>query len=110
MKYFFLSEGWKIGRVWGIEGLWEIAAWRRKPDIKKINVCIAQEDERLWLHQVEDSVVMVEVIPAQTSLEEKSAQTIGNVVLKRLMNAEQVIYRLAKAQSTCHLQDIKSMV
>ncbi|MEM7556285.1 MAG: hypothetical protein AAF378_19725 [Cyanobacteria bacterium P01_A01_bin.84] len=103
-----MSEGWTIGRVWGTEGLWEIAAWRRQPDINKINVCIARKDEILWLHQVEEIIVMIEVIPTQTSLKINAANNIGNVVLKRLMNADQVIQHLAIARSKCYLQDIQS--
>jgi hypothetical protein len=43
----------------------------------------------LWLYQVEDSVLMVEVKP-----EGEVRQAIGQVVLKRLISADQVIERL----------------
>jgi hypothetical protein len=43
----------------------------------------------LWLYQVEDSVLMVEVKP-----EGEVRQAIGQVVLKRLISADQAIERL----------------
>ncbi|MDC0833652.1 hypothetical protein AY599_23180 [Leptolyngbya valderiana BDU 20041] len=99
MKYFFLSEGWTISRVWGTQGLWNVTAWRRQPDIQRLSLCIVERDERLWLHQVENAVLMVEVRP-QADI---NGSTIGHVVLKRLMNAEQVIDRLCTSFATCQL-------
>ncbi len=93
MKYFFLSEGWTYGRVWEFGGLWNQAAWRRKPEIKPLNYGIVQNGETLWLYQVEDAVIMLEVKPL---VAEKS--NIGQVLLKRLISAEQAIEVLQDAE------------
>ena len=93
MKYFFLSAGWTTGRVWEFGGIWNEVAWRRKPIIRRLNLSITEKDETLWLYQVEEAVLMVEVMPEldQTSV-------FGQVVLKRLMTADQVIERLCLGQ------------
>ncbi|MEC4886178.1 MAG: hypothetical protein SAL70_33400 [Scytonema sp. PMC 1070.18] len=109
MKYFFLSEGWKVGRVWASDGLWQMTAWRRQPDIQQLNVCLVERNEVLWLYRVEDTVVMVEVTPKQVPVE-KSSQAIGQVVLKRLISAEQVIDRLGNASAKCQMQNLETMV
>lgn len=106
MKYFFLTEGWTVGRVWGVEGLWNAVAWRREPEIEKINLSILENDEKLWLYRVEDSVIMVEVKPIAP--EASGAPTIGQVVLRRLMSAEQVIERLCASEAICHMQRMSS--
>ena len=106
MKYFFLSEGWTVSRVWASDGLWQIAAWRRQPDIQKLNICLVENNELLWLYRVEDAVLTVEVKPTTAAL---ANTTIGQVVLKRLMTAEQVIERLGTAEAKCHLQNIQSV-
>ena len=93
MKYFFLSEGWTYGRVWEFGGLWNRAAWRRLPEIQALNFGIVQNGETLWLYQVEDAVIMLEVEPLAV---EKSA--IGQVVLKRLISAEQAIEMLQESE------------
>ncbi|NET05473.1 MAG: hypothetical protein F6K09_20865 [Merismopedia sp. SIO2A8] len=98
MKYFFLSDGWSVGRVWEFGGLWNESTWRRQPKIEQINLCIIEQGEKLWLYRVEDAVLMVEVKPS-TEAVTKSPQTIGQVVLKRLITAEQAIDRLATAQT-----------
>jgi hypothetical protein len=90
VKYFFLSEGWNIGRVWEFGGLWNEINWRRKPQIDRLNFHIRENEERLWLYQVEEEVIMLEVKP----MDETHASTIGQVVLKRLITAEQVIERI----------------
>jgi hypothetical protein len=92
VKYFFLSEGWTTGRIWEFGGLWNEQAWRRKPMIQRLNLSITEKDEILWLYQVEDAVLMVEVRPKSGD-----SSTIGQVVLKRLMTADQVIGRLCGA-------------
>lgn len=102
MKYFFLSEGWTVGRVWASDGLWQITAWRRQPDIERLNISLVEQSEVLWLYRVEDTIVTVEVKPITAAKE-----TIGQVVLKRLMTAEQVIERLGSAEARCHLQNIE---
>ena len=96
MKYFFLSDGWVTDRVWEFSGLWNEAAWQRKPLIQKLNLCIQEQAEKLWLYQVEDDVLMIEVTPPSPTIQ----QTIGQVVLKRLMTAEQVIEKLCIAEKT----------
>ncbi len=96
MKYFFLSDGWTYGRVWEFGGLWDRATWRRKPDIKRLNCGIVQQGETLWLYEVEDAVLMVEVQPLPDR--EGSTSSIGQVVLKRLISAEQVIEMLTRSQ------------
>lgn len=94
MKYFFLAEGWTYGRVWEFGGLWNEALWNRSPEITKLNCAILQQSEILWLHQVEDAVIMIEVQPELTA--EKS--NIGQVVLKRLISAEQAIEIFERAE------------
>jgi hypothetical protein len=107
VKYFFLSEGWTVGRVWASDGLWQITAWRRQPDIQRINICLVENNELLWLYRVEDAVLTVEVKPITSVI---ASQTIGQVVLKRLMTAEQVIERLSTAEAKCQPQNIQSVV
>lgn len=92
MKYFFLSDGWTTGRVWEFGGLWDELAWQRKPYIRRLNLSIEDREERLWLYQVEETVLMVEVKPQGVT-----RPSIGQVVLKRLISAEQVIERLSEA-------------
>jgi hypothetical protein len=89
VKYFFLSEGWRVGRVWEFGGLWNEGTWRRKPVINQLNLHIAENNEKLWLYEVEEEVIMLEVKP-----QDGDGGGIGNVVLKRLITAEQVIERL----------------
>ncbi|MBX2865552.1 MAG: hypothetical protein KTR27_18525 [Leptolyngbyaceae cyanobacterium MAG.088] len=93
MKYFFLSDGWTTGRVWEFGGLWNEIAWQRKPIIKPLRLYIEEATEKLWLYQVEDDVLMVEVLP-----EDITDIAIGQVVLKRLMTADQVIEKLCANQ------------
>jgi hypothetical protein len=97
VKYFFLSEGWNIGRVWEFGGLWNEASWRRKPEVDRLNLHISENDEKLWLYQVEEEVIMLEVKPAN---ETATNTNIGQVVLKRLITAEQVIERICADSSS----------
>lgn len=99
MKYFFLSSGWTIGRVWQFGGLWNENAWRRKPKIQITNLCILDKDEELWLYQVEDAVLMVEVKPTSLAKVPSANQTIGQVVLRRLIDADETINRLTTAEA-----------
>ncbi|MBH8566611.1 hypothetical protein I8748_31420 [Nostoc sp. CENA67] len=105
MKYFFLSEGWTVGRVWASEGLWQITAWRRQPDIQRMNICLVEKNELLWLYRVEEVILTVEVKPTSAVVN----TTIGQVVLKRLMSAEQVIERLGTAEAKCQLQNLETV-
>ena len=96
MKYFFLSEGWTYSRVWEFGGLWDQFSWGRKPEIKRLDCGILQQDEVLWLYAVEDAVLMIEVQPQADT---QAASIIGQVVLKRLISAEQVIEILTRSKS-----------
>ena len=55
-----------------------------------------QQEETLWLYEVEDAVLMVEVQPLSNP--EDATSSIGQVVLKRLITAEQVIEMLTRSQ------------
>jgi hypothetical protein len=99
VKYFFLSEGWGVGRVWEFGGLWNEAGWRRKPDIRQTNLCIVENGERLWLYSVEEAVIMIEVRPIDPALSSPASRSISNVVLKRLITAEQAIELMCKAEA-----------
>lgn len=99
MKYFFLSDGWVTGRVWEFGGLWNEVAWQRRPHLCRLNLFIQEQGEILWLYQVEEAVLMVEVMPQGVS-----KSSIGQVVLKRLITADQVIERLVEAQQESPLQ------
>jgi hypothetical protein len=110
VKYFFLTEGWTVGRVWGSDGFWNETAWRRQPEIQRLNICLLETSEKLWLYRVEDAVLTVEVRPITTDPAKVSSQAIGQVVLKRLINAEQVIERLGAAEAMCQLTNIQSVV
>ncbi|MEO1431001.1 MAG: hypothetical protein AAFS12_08000 [Cyanobacteria bacterium J06632_19] len=110
MKYFFLSDGWKVGRVWAFDGLWQVSAWRRHPEIERLNLCLVEDNEVMWLYQVEEAIVTVEVEPVLSAPRETPPQNIGQVVLKRLISAEQVIERLGNASAKCQLQDMHSVV
>lgn len=98
MKYFFLSEGWTVGRVWEFGGLWNEAAWRRKPEIRQTNLCMIENGEKLWLYRVEEAVLMVEVSPINPESNKPETRAIGQVVLKRLIDGDQAIEILAKAE------------
>ena len=96
MKYFFLSDGWTYGRVWEFGGLWDRLSWGREPEIKRLNCGSIQQGETLWLYAVEDSVLMIEVRPKDKPNAESA---IGQVVLKRLIDAEQAIEILSHSES-----------
>ncbi|MBD2576980.1 hypothetical protein [Oscillatoria sp. FACHB-1406] len=96
MKYFFLSDGWTVGRVWEFGGLWNESVWRRRPEIQKLNVGIVEQGETLWLYQVEDNILMLEVKPPLGGAAEN---TFGQVVLKRLIVAEAAIARIAGSET-----------
>jgi hypothetical protein len=101
VKYFFLTEGWTVARVWGVGGLWNALAWRREPKIEKMNLTMIDQGEKMWLYRVEDAVLMLEVKPLPELISRESS--IGQVLIKRLMNSEQVIDRLCKLQATCEV-------
>ncbi|NJP10920.1 MAG: hypothetical protein HC866_16765 [Leptolyngbyaceae cyanobacterium RU_5_1] len=107
MKYFFLSDGWAIGRIWELGGLWNESAWRRKPQIEQMDLCIWENNEKLWLYRVEDAVLMVEVKPSIKLHAEANAKNIGQVVLKRLITADQAIDRLCSAEQMAQKLEMK---
>lgn len=88
-----------MGRVWELGGLWNETAWRRKPDINQMDLYILENDEKLWLYRVEDAVLMVEVKPTIEVQSNSTAKGIGQVVLKRLISADQAIERLTAAEA-----------
>lgn len=96
VKYFFLSEGWTYRRVWEFGGIWDEIAHRRPPQIQRLNLAIREQGEVFWLYQVEDDVLFLEVVP--TVHASNTAPQIGQVMLKRLMEAEQAIARLSQAE------------
>ncbi len=96
MKYFFLAEGWTYDRVWEFGGLWNYEEWRREPHIQQLNIGIIEQGQTLWLYQVEDPVLMVEVTPMEQS---GVVHSIGQVVLKRLSTPEQVLEQINKSES-----------
>jgi len=98
VKYFFLSDGWEIGRVWELGGLWDERAWRRKPQIHQLDLCIWENGEKLWLYRVEAAVLMVEVKPGEKVVD-TAKKNIGQVVLKRLITADQAIDLLSIDQT-----------
>lgn len=110
MKYFFLSDGWTFARVWASDGLWNETAWRRRPDIEQMSICLVESNEKLWLYRVEDAILTVEVKPLETAQVDPAAKAIGQVVLKRLITAEQVLERLAAGRTMCQLSDIQAVV
>ena len=100
MKYFFLSDGWTVGRIWEFGGLWNESVWRRPPQIGRLDLCIVEKNEKLWLYEVEEAVLMVEVKPEASFVPpSQNASNIGQVVLKRLISAEQAIARLAGSEA-----------
>ncbi len=110
MKYFFLSEGWSVGRVWEPAGIWNLAVWRRPPMIQQTNLMVVEQQEKLWLYQVEEAILMVEVKPGPDLNTEAEPQGIGQVVLKRLMSAEQVLSYLTSHDDIqqIHLNTVNS--
>lgn len=111
MKYFFLSDGWIIGRVWELGGLWNEVSWRRKPEIRQLNLYILENGEKLWLYRVEEAVLMVEVKPGNLNTPLPAASPIGQVVLKRLISSDQVIELLCGAEKlyNAHHDNIDSI-
>ena len=93
MKYFFLSDSWTTGRVWEFGGLWNELAWHREPHLQQQSLCIQENGETLHLYEAEDPILMIEVMP-----KDLAQPTIGQVRLKRLLSAEQVIERLCQEE------------
>ncbi len=96
MQYFFLTEGWHIGRVWEPGGPWDILSWRRPPKIQRTNIAMENQGERLWLYQVDDPILMLEVTPDPTKVK---TENIGQVMIKRLITPEEAIAQLNQANT-----------
>lgn len=62
-----------------------------------MSLAIVEQGEKLWLYQVEEAVIMVEVKPPAIAQANPTTYSIGQVVLKRLIDAEQAIERLSTA-------------
>lgn len=103
MKYFFLSDGWTYARVWEFGGLWDEIVWRRKPYIERLNLGIIEKGEILWLYQTEEAVLMVEVKPIRET--DNPAKPFGQVILKRLIDADYAIELLSEAETIVHQLD-----
>jgi hypothetical protein len=88
VKYFFLADGWTYARVWEFAGIWDTLTWRRKPEIQKLNLGIVEKGQILWLYCVEDAVLMLEVKPTVPATD---IPTIRQVIVKRLISADQVL-------------------
>jgi hypothetical protein len=97
MKYFFLAEGWTYHRIWEMGGIWNENLWQRKPVIQRLNLGIIENQEILWLYQVEDAVLMLEVKPTPNLTNPVS--TIGQVIVKRLIDAEATIELLNRSET-----------
>lgn len=93
MKYFFLSDGWSVGRVWELGGLWSAS---REPEISRLGLCLVEGGETLWLYRAEEAVLMLEVRPPAVGTD----GAIGQVVLKRLIDADRALEILAAAART----------
>lgn len=63
-----------------------------------MHLCIREKDEKLWLYRAEDAILMVEVKPTDQATIKPSGQSIGQVVLRRLISADQVIDLICKSQ------------
>ena len=87
--------------MWGVEGVWNELAWRRQPQIERMNLCIVENDETMWLYKVEEAVIMLEVQPGEEGAITQAI--IGQVMLKRLMSAEQAIERLGASEVICQI-------
>lgn len=59
-----------------------------------------ENGEKLWLYRVEEAVLMIEVKPStDAAVDNPATRTIGQVVLKRLISAEQAIELLCGAEA-----------
>jgi hypothetical protein len=105
MKYFFLSDGWVTGRIWEFGGLWNEQARRRGPYVERQSLCIQDNGDTLWLYKAEDDILMLEVKPMASAQEDDAPNSIGQVVLKRLLSAEQVIDRLCEEKKSLLADD-----
>ena len=59
----------------------------------------------IWLYKVEEVILTIEVKPASIT-----PNAIASVVLKRLMNAPQVIERLSYATTSCQVKNAQLLV
>jgi hypothetical protein len=82
--------------VWELGGLWTGQGHKEPLHLRRLNLGLQEPDEVLWLYEIEDIILMVEVRPAST---DERSDTFGQVILKRLMNAETALARLHEAPS-----------
>ncbi len=100
MKYFFLSQGWRVRRVWDVSGLWNEMAWRRRPIIITVGVYLVDDREEMVLYKVEESIQAVEAIPEVSNNHDRilsndgSKVAISQVRISRLLSAEQALERI----------------
>ncbi|PZO35489.1 MAG: hypothetical protein DCF19_23865 [Pseudanabaena frigida] len=104
MKYFFLSQGWRVRRVWEVSGLWNEMAWRRRPIIAPIGIYLVDGREEMVLYKVEEAIQAVEAIPEElprsgdrsvnNNSNESSKPVIAQVRISRLLSAEQALERI----------------
>ncbi len=101
MKYFFLSQGWRVRRVWEVSGLWNDMAWRRRPIIIPVGVYLVDGREEMVLYKVEEAIQAIEAIPEDLTntsdrivSNDSSKAAIAQVRISRLLSAEQVLERI----------------
>lgn len=63
-----------------------------------MNLSILENGETFWLYRVEDAVLMVEVKPSEEMELEAAGKNIGQVVLRKLITADQAIERLCETE------------
>jgi hypothetical protein len=100
MKYFFLSQGWQVSRVWDGAGLWNERVWRRKPLVMMMGIYVVDRTEEMALYKVEEAVQMLEVVPDQlldrsAMANQVSNDAIGKVRITRLVSADQALERIS---------------
>ena len=84
-------------------GNWAAYGTKSPGDVNQISSkphSIWENDEKLWLYRVEDAVLMVEVKPSPTIALTMPNPAIGQVVLKRLITADQAIEILCHTNSS----------
>ena len=92
------------GRVWELGGEWDELGRRRRPLIEKLTISIQENNETLWLFQVEEAVLMLEVMPKNLSPSackfDRPPSRRSGCPKKRLLTADQAIERLCQHQAT----------
>jgi hypothetical protein len=83
VEYFFLSQGWRLRRVWEVSGLWNDMAWRRKPIIIPIGIHLIDGKEEMILYKVEEVIQAIEVIPEELSRSRESSDSNPAIAIVR---------------------------